>query len=106
MPYQTYVNQLDIHTIQTLQTAIELGHWKDGKKLSFEQIESAMQAIMLWQAKNAPVSTHEPFKINTQGEMLLGKPQKKEVDEKKSSTHSSNKIWETSKEHLIFSSTE
>ena len=39
---------------QSLKTAIELGKWEDGSRLSSEQLESCIQAIILYEAKNIP----------------------------------------------------
>ncbi|PHS14427.1 MAG: hypothetical protein COA86_15930 [Kangiella sp.] len=73
MDYQKYVNHLDKDTINKLKLAVEIGKWDNGDKLSQKQIESAMQAIMLWQASNQIDSENEPFKVNSKGEFRIGK---------------------------------
>ena len=73
MQYQNFVDNLDAQTINKLQAAVEIGRWENGDRLTKEQIESAMQAVMLWQAKNQLNSSNEPFKVNSKGEFKVGK---------------------------------
>ncbi|PCI65549.1 MAG: hypothetical protein COB38_11005 [Gammaproteobacteria bacterium] len=73
MDYQNYVNHLDKDTINKLKLAVEIGKWDNGDRLSQKQIESAMQAIMLWQSSNQIDSENEPFKVNSKGEFSIGK---------------------------------
>ena len=37
---------------ENLKTAIELGKWGDGTRLSAEQVESCLQTIILYEAKH------------------------------------------------------
>lgn len=39
---------------QSLKEALELGKWPDGRKLSAEQKELTMQAIIAWEVRNLP----------------------------------------------------
>ena len=71
--YQDFVDSLDQPTIQKLQTAVEIGRWESGEKLTEKQRDSALQAVMLWQAKNGNANLEEPFKVNQQGEFKVGK---------------------------------
>lgn len=73
MDYQETVNQLDSETVAKLKTAVELGRWENGDKLTTEQVAHAMQAVMLWTAKNEHISADEPFKVNDKGEFKIGK---------------------------------
>jgi uncharacterized protein YeaC (DUF1315 family) len=73
MKYQQFVDSLDDKTINKLKTAVEIGRWENGDKLSEQQRESAMQAVMLWQAKHEVNSPEEPFKVNEKGEFKIGK---------------------------------
>lgn len=73
MQYQNFVDNLDSETIKKLQTAVEIGKWDSGEKLTDNQRESAMQAVMLWQAKNQVSSSSEPFKVNSKGKFKIGK---------------------------------
>ena len=72
MSYQQFVDKLDSQTIEKLNTAVETGRWENGDKLSSKQRESAMQAVMLWNATNQQ-QTDEPFKVNSKGEFRIGK---------------------------------
>ena len=73
MQYQNFVDNLDAETINKLQTAVEIGKWDNGETLTDKQKESAMQAVMMWQAKNQKSSSNEPFKVNSNGEFKVGK---------------------------------
>ncbi len=73
MDYQSIVDNLDQQTIKKLQTAVEIGKWENGEKLTDTQRDNAMQAVMLWQARNQTVSSEEPFKVNSKGKFRIGK---------------------------------
>jgi len=73
MEYQQFVDGLNAETVTKLQTAVEIGRWENGDKLTNKQKEDAMQAVMLWQAKYQINSDNEPFKVNQQGEFRIGK---------------------------------
>ncbi len=73
MQYQNFVDNLDTQTISKLQTAVETGRWENGDKLTDKQRDSAMQAVMLWQANNQVIGSNEPFKVNSKGEFRIGK---------------------------------
>ncbi len=59
--------------VSQLKTAVELGRWEDGTKLTPEQTESAMQAVMLWQAQHQKNDQSEPFVVGADGELFTGK---------------------------------
>jgi len=73
MEYQQFVDNLDAATINKLTTAIEIGRWDNGDKLTEKQVESAMQAVMLWQARHQAGETVEPFKVDNKGQFMVGK---------------------------------
>lgn len=75
MQYQNFVDNIDAQTINKLQTAVETGRWENGDKLTDKQRDSAMQAVMLWQANNQANAANEPFKVNSKGEFRIGKGQ-------------------------------
>jgi uncharacterized protein len=50
---------------ENLKTAVELGKWGDGARLSPEQVESCLQAIILYETKNLPES--ERVKVPVEG---------------------------------------
>ncbi|WP_263224175.1 YeaC family protein [Pseudomonas alabamensis] len=39
---------------ESLKTAVELGKWSDGRRLTQEQKELSMQAIIAWELQNLP----------------------------------------------------
>ena len=73
MNYQQFVDNLDSATIDKLRTAVETGYWDNGDNLTKKQLESSLQAVMLWQAKNEIIAESEPFKVNAKGEFRIGK---------------------------------
>jgi uncharacterized protein len=50
---------------ENLKTAVELGKWGDGTRLSPEQAESCLQAIILYESKNLPESERIDSSIPT-----------------------------------------
>ncbi|MCL4106635.1 UNVERIFIED_CONTAM: hypothetical protein GTU68_009769 [Idotea baltica] len=47
---------MSLETYQSLKQAVELGRWPDGKQLSSEQRQNAMQAIIAWGQVHLPTS--------------------------------------------------
>ena len=41
---------------QRLRTAVELGKWESGEKLSERQVEDCLQLIIAWEYRNLPES--------------------------------------------------
>jgi len=39
---------------QSLKLAVEIGKWSDGRKLTAEQKELSLQAVIAWEMKNLP----------------------------------------------------
>ena len=39
---------------QSLKLAVEIGKWSDGRKLSAEQRELSLQAMIAWEVQNLP----------------------------------------------------
>lgn len=39
---------------QSLKLAVEIGKWSDGRKLTQEQKELSLQAVIAWELKNLP----------------------------------------------------
>lgn len=73
MEYVQTVASLSESMIEKLRTAIELGRWESGEKLTSEQTESAMQAVMIWQAQHVNNQSAEPFIVGPSGELYTGK---------------------------------
>ena len=44
----------EIH--QNLKQAVELGRWPNGERLTREQVELCLQAVIAWDARNLPES--------------------------------------------------
>jgi len=39
---------------ESLKTAVEIGKWSDGRRLTPEQKELSLQAVIAWEMKNLP----------------------------------------------------
>lgn len=46
---------------ENLKLAVEIGKWHDGRKLSPEQRELCLQAMIAWEAKNLPEDQRTGF---------------------------------------------
>ncbi|NVJ59256.1 MAG: DUF1315 family protein [Gammaproteobacteria bacterium] len=57
---------------QNMKTAVEIGKWPDGTALTEEQKETAIQAVMIYDARH--YGDHdEPFRVRKDGSVKLGK---------------------------------
>jgi uncharacterized protein YeaC (DUF1315 family) len=74
MNYKDAVEGLTPQLIEKMKLAIEIGRWENGDKLTPEQLESAIQAVMLWQATHQEPGNDEPFTLDAEGNVVLGKP--------------------------------
>lgn len=54
MDYQQMIESMTPEIYQNLRRAVELGKWPDGQKLTPEQRENAMQAIIAWGQRHLP----------------------------------------------------
>ena len=54
MDYLQLIESMSPAVYQRLVRAVELGKWPDGKALSREQRENALQAIIAWGQRNLP----------------------------------------------------
>lgn len=52
--YAELLAQLSPEIYQRLLSAVELGKWENGERLSPEQLEHCMQAIIVWDHRNLP----------------------------------------------------
>lgn len=52
MQYDDLIKKLDGATIASFKEAVALGKWPDGKKLSREQKEHCMGAVIAWEQAN------------------------------------------------------
>ena len=73
MEYSQTAANLSPEMVKKLQIAIEIGRWENGERLTSGQLDSAMQAVMLWQAANVNNKDAEPFIVGSGGEMFTGK---------------------------------
>ncbi|WP_367108619.1 YeaC family protein [uncultured Psychrobacter sp.] len=67
MDKQTILSSLTPEIVDKFREAIELGKWPDGRKLTAEQRETCMQAVMIWEHEHLPPSErtgfiHKPIK--------------------------------------------
>ena len=46
------ISIMDEDTYKTIQTAVEVGKWKDGTRLRREQVEHCLQILILYEARN------------------------------------------------------
>jgi uncharacterized protein len=49
--------------VDTLRSAIELGKWQDGSKLSAEQLENCIQVLILYENKHVAESERAGFSL-------------------------------------------
>ena len=56
----------EIH--QSLKLALEIGKWPDGRKLTLEQKELTLQALIAWETRHLP----EDQRIGYMGEQACG----------------------------------
>jgi uncharacterized protein len=54
MDIETLVSRLGPEEYEALRRAVELGKWPDGRRLSGEDREMLMQAMIAWEAKHLP----------------------------------------------------
>ncbi|PQA49355.1 YeaC family protein [Amnimonas aquatica] len=40
--------------VASLRRAVELGKWPDGRRLTREQVETCLQAVIAWETKHLP----------------------------------------------------
>ncbi|WP_131667190.1 YeaC family protein [Psychrobacter pygoscelis] len=67
MDKQTILASLTPEIVEKFRLAIELGKWPDGRKLSDEQRQTCMQAVMVWEHEHLPPTErtgyiHKPVK--------------------------------------------
>ncbi|MDN4503302.1 DUF1315 family protein [Alteromonadaceae bacterium BrNp21-10] len=68
MALDSVINAMTPEIFQRLQQAVETGKWPDGSKLSDEQRENSMQAVMLYQAK--VLHSEEHMSVGADGELI------------------------------------
>lgn len=75
MNKEDILNSLNPEIVAKFRTAIELGKWGNGVRLTDEQRQTCMQAVMVWEHEHLPVEERagyiqkpEDDKGNTVGE--------------------------------------
>ena len=66
MELKDIVSAMTAETRENLSTAIEIGRWPDGSKLTEQQKASSMQAIIAWDSYYGEKTT-EPFRVQKGG---------------------------------------
>ncbi len=56
MDYEQMIASMTPELYRSLRRALELGKWPDGSRMSAEQREHAMQAVIAWGAQHLPES--------------------------------------------------
>lgn len=59
--WQTLVSSMSPEMVQQLKSAIELGKWPNGDKLSAEQLEHCLQAVIAYDELKLPASERTAF---------------------------------------------
>lgn len=54
MDYQQMIDSMTPQIYQSLRRAVELGKWPDGRPVTPEQREHAMQAVIAWGEQHLP----------------------------------------------------
>ncbi len=72
MDFDKLVHSITPEIYQQLITAIELGKWANGKKLTPSQLESALQVTIAYAAKHS-INKGELFSVDASGHLLEGK---------------------------------
>jgi len=71
------IHSITPETYKTLKLAMEIGKWGDGSKLTAEQKELIMQAMILWEQSNLP----EEERTGYMGGQECGSKAKKKLSE-------------------------
>ena len=61
MDYQNMIESMSPEVYQSLRQAVEIGKWPDGRPVSREQRENAMQAIIAWGQRYLPAQDRPGF---------------------------------------------
>lgn len=69
MSFQQAIIDMPETLYKRLQTAVELGKWPNGQRLSEEQKATALQAVMAWQAIHLTHPQH--LNIGADGEIVM-----------------------------------
>lgn len=84
MNKQAILAALTPEVVASFRTAIELGKWADGKRLTQEQRETCMQAVMVWEHEHLPESErtgyiHKPKKTDCESDHTQQEAEEKPI---------------------------
>lgn len=72
--FESLLQSLTPELVEVLKQAVEVGHWNNGTQLTDQQKESAIQALMAYEARQTvDKEDSEPFKIDSTGQLKVGK---------------------------------
>jgi len=69
MQYDDVVKAMSPEIYERMVQAVETGRWPDGQKLTPEQLENAMELVMVYQARRLQQDDH--FSIGPTGELVM-----------------------------------
>ncbi|MCH8502602.1 MAG: DUF1315 family protein [Aliidiomarina sp.] len=69
MQYDDVVKAMSPEIYERMVQAVETGRWPDGQKLTPEQLENAMELVMVYQARRLHQDEH--FSIGPTGELVM-----------------------------------
>ncbi len=61
MDFQALIERMDATTCAALRRAVELGKFPDGRRLTDEQRELCMEAVLTWEMRNLPADQHTGY---------------------------------------------
>ena len=67
MNKQEILNSLTPEIVDKFRTALEIGRWENGERLTDTQRQTCMQAVMVWEHEHLPITErtgyiHRPIK--------------------------------------------
>ena len=54
MNFKELLSSINPDTYESLKAAVEIGKWPNGEKLSAEQRQLSLQAVIAWESNNLP----------------------------------------------------
>ena len=61
MDYENLIARMDATTCEALKRAIEIGKFPDGRRLTDEQRELCMEAVLAWEMRHLPPEQHTGY---------------------------------------------
>lgn len=63
------IKGLSLEAYQDLCSAVEIGRWADGQKLTEKQKKDSLQAVLAWQALNGENQEH--MQVGSNGQIVM-----------------------------------